>query len=149
MLMLMARTNAKELALRALALSNADGCEIALNGYLERNIRLVSHGNATNGTTAGARVRITSKLGKRDGHVSADALDRNALRDIVVRSEQAARSAPENAESMPPLGRQNYPSNRAYFETTAALTANDLADLLAPAARLGRRSGVEIAAFVQ
>lgn len=147
--MLLERGEAEDLARRVLALSAAEACAVTLNGHEERNIRLASRGGATNGASGSTTLAVASRFGEREAEAFANAFDEATLRETVARSEAAARSAPDNVEAMPALGRQDYPPSAAWFAATAALTADGLADLIAPAARASRQAGVDIAAFVQ
>src|SRR5436190_429365 len=147
--MLLTQAEAEEFARQILAFSNADGCAVWLEGHETDNFRFASRGGATNGTTAGGRLIVTSTFGQRQGRASTNLLDEAALRDVVARSEVAARSAPDNVEVMPPLGPQNYGMSAAYFETAAALRGGALAGLLDPAVLSAKRAGLDLAAFVQ
>src|SRR6266567_7510649 len=147
--MLLTQAETEELGRRILALSSAQGCAILLEGHESDNFRFASRGGATNGTTTGARLSVTSSFGQRQGRATTNALDNVALRDVVVRSEAAARSARDNLEVMPPLGPQNYGASAAYFEATAALRGGALAGLLEPAVLSAKRAGLDLAAFVQ
>ena len=120
--MLLSQIETEELARRILALSSAEGCTVGLDGHESDNFRFASRGGATNGTTAGGRLTVTSSFGQRQGRATTNLFDERALRDVVARSEAAAHSAPDNVEVMPPLGPQNYGTSAAYFETAAALT---------------------------
>ena len=147
--MLLDKDDADELAHRVLAMSRAQGCAVWLAGDEQRNMRIASRGGATNGASGGANLTVTSQFGQRQGQASANGFDEATLRDTVASSEASARSVPDNVEVMPPLGRQNYPASAAYFDATAGLTADGLADLIEPAARAAGQSGVDIAAFAQ
>jgi predicted Zn-dependent protease len=143
------RDQTEELARKVLALSRAEGCTVLLNGHDQRNIRVASRGGATNGASSGVTLAVTSQFGKRQGQATANAVDEAALRDVVARSEDAARAAPDNPEVMPPLGAQDYPASAAHFAATADLGADGLADLIAPSLELAGKSGVDVAAFIQ
>ena len=117
--MLLTQVETEELARRILALSDAEGCTVGLDGHESDNFRFASRGGATNGTTAGGRLTVTSSFGQRQGRATTNLFDERALRDVVARSEAAAHSAPDNIEVMPPLGPQNYGTSAAYFETAA------------------------------
>jgi predicted Zn-dependent protease len=147
--MLLTQAETEELGRRILALSNAEGCTVWLEGHETDNFRFASRGGATNGTTGGTRLTVTSTFQQRQGRATTNLLDEAALRDVVARSEAAARSARENVEVMPPLGPQNYGTSAAYFEATAALQGGALASLLDPAVVSAKRAGLDLAAFVQ
>jgi predicted Zn-dependent protease len=143
------QTEAEALGRRILALSNAQGCSVLLDGHETDNFRFASRGGATNGSSGGGRLTVVSSFGERQGRASTNLFDDAALRDVVARSEAAALSAPENFEVMPPLGPQNYGASTAYFAETATLKGTALASLLDPAVQFGKRTGVDLAAFVQ
>ena len=147
--MLLTQSEAQEVGRRILAFSNAEGCSVGLEGHETDNFRFASRGGATNGTSGGARLTVTSSFGLRQGRATTNVLDDAALRDVVARSEAAARGAPENAEVMPHPGPQNYGASAAYFPVTAALKGGALASLLEPAVSSARRAGLDLAAFLQ
>jgi predicted Zn-dependent protease len=145
--MFLNRNDAEQIARRALSLSSAESCFVWLSGREDRNIRFASRGGATNATTSGVQVTITTTFGQRQGRASANAIDDDSLRDAVSRAETAARLSPENPETMPPLGRLPYPPSAAYNEATASLTIDALAGLMEPAATMAQRAGVDIAGY--
>jgi predicted Zn-dependent protease len=147
--MILTQAETVELGRQILAFSNAEGCAVWLEGHDTDNFRFASRGGATNGTIGGARLTVTSSFGQRQGRATTNLLDEPALRDVVARSEAAARSAPENIEVMPPLGPQNYGASAAYFDSTAALKGDALTSLLEPAVSSAKRAGLDLAAFVQ
>lgn len=147
--MFLARTEALEIARRALSRSSADSCFVWLTGREDRNVRFVSRGGATNAASSSVQVTVTAGFGQRRGRASTTAIDNESLAETVARAEAAARLSPENPESMPPLGPQTYSASAAYDEATAALTIDGLATLLEPAARRARQSAVDIAGFAQ
>jgi predicted Zn-dependent protease len=147
--MFLSRTDAEQIARRALSFASAPSCFVWLSGREDRNIRYASRGGATNAATAGAQLTITAAFGQRQGRASANAHDDDSLRRTVAAAEAAARTAPENAEIMPPLPPQTYPASAAYNEATAAVTVDALASLIEPASSLARQRTVNVAAFVR
>lgn len=145
--MFLDRDDAQALVRRVLALSHAEGCRVMADAGEGCNIRLASRGGMSNDAGGSGQITVTSSFGRRVGSASTDVFDDAALRDAVVRSEHAARLAPENPEAMPPLGPQTYPPSAAYNAATARLTPADLADLLVPAVERARRSGTDFALF--
>jgi predicted Zn-dependent protease len=147
--MFLSRTDAEQIARRALSFAGAPSCFVWLSGREDRNIRYASRGGATNAATAGAQVNVTAAFGQRQGRASANALDDDSLRRVVADAEAAARTAPENPEIMPALPPQAYPPSAAYNEATAAVTIDALAALIEPAAIMAHAQAVDVAAFVR
>lgn len=145
--MFLDREEAESLVRRVLAMSRAGSCHVVVGGGEGSNIRLASRGGMSNGAGGGVEVTVSSSFGRRNGAASTNDLGEAALREAVARSEAAAQLAPENPESMPQLGPQDYPASAAYSEATARLTPADLADLLSPAVDAARRAGTDFALF--
>ncbi len=142
--MWLAPNDAKLLADRLLARSNANHCIIRISGGDSVNLRFARGNATTNGARSTLRVRVESHFGRRSGSASVTGLDEKALEEAVPRSEDMARSAPENPELMPPLGPQ-----AAEFTVTARNKAGTWSGWAGvsetrfgrlDAARLGRRA---------
>src|SRR5438132_13852297 len=119
--MWLAPNDAKVLAERLLSRSNADHCIITMSGGDSVNLRFARGNATTNGARSTLRVRIESHFGRRSGSASVTGLDEKALEEAVQRSEDMARSAPDNPGVMPPLGRAGYVAAAGYDSPTAVV----------------------------
>jgi hypothetical protein len=76
--MLLTQAETEELGRRVLALSNAEGCAVWLEDHETDNFRFASRGGATNGTTGGTRLTVTSTFQQRQGRATTNLLDEAA-----------------------------------------------------------------------
>src|SRR5438093_6538976 len=115
--MLLTQAETEELGRRILALSSAQGCAVLLEGHESDNFRFASRGGATNGTTTGARLSVTSSFGQRQGRATTNALDDascatwwrvprppRAVRGTISRS--CRRSVRRTTARAPPISRR-------------------------------------------
>ena len=112
--MLLSPDDAKQCADWVLQRSKADHCIVKIAGSDESNLRFARGSATTNGSRSTLRVTIESRFGRRGGAASVTGLEKAALEDTVRRSEEVARSAPENPELMAPLGPQVYQPGAGY-----------------------------------
>ena len=113
------RDEVKKLTDRVAALSKADEVSLAFSGGDTTHLRFARNTPSTSGTYNNPSLSITSKYGKRSGSVTLNQFDDAALESGVRRSEDMARLAPEDPESMPTLGPQTYSEPNAYYQATA------------------------------
>lgn len=100
--------------------SRADATVVEVGSREGGNVRFANNGVTTAGEVDDATVRVTATFGARSGSASTNALDPDALREVVRRAEAAARLAPEDPEYVPPLEPAEYPRVDAWREPTAA-----------------------------
>ncbi len=116
-------SQARELLDRTLKLSQAEACEVNIGGNRGGNIRYARNTVSTAGATEDLTLVVQSFFGKRSGVATANQFDADTLERTVRASEELARLAPDDPESMRPLGPQEYLAvNAAYNDQTAALT---------------------------
>lgn len=145
--MFLSPADAKQLADRLLAASSADGCSVQIDGSDGANLRFARNSATTNGSRAALQVTVQSQFGKRAGSAAVTGLDDDALQAALARSETIARLAPENPESMPPLGRQRYVAGAGYDEPTAHLRTDRLAAASKSVIEAARERNIEVAGF--
>jgi len=145
--MWLAPNDAKLLADRLLARSNANHCIIRISGGDSVNLRFARGNATTNGARSTLRVRVESHFGRRSGSASVTGLDEKAIEEAVPRSEDMARSAPENPELMPPLGPQAYQAGARYDAPTAEVRADGLAAASKPVIDEAARRNIDVAGF--
>jgi predicted Zn-dependent protease len=112
---------AKSLIDKIRSYSKADEISITLNGSRTGNIRYARNTVSTNGETDNLSVSVTSVYGKRSGTATGNEFTDAALEQMVRRSEEMAKLAPENSEFMPALPPQQYGQGMNYSEFTAQI----------------------------
>jgi predicted Zn-dependent protease len=124
--------DARRTAGRLLSRSGADHCTVKIEGSEGVNLRFARGSATTNGYRSKLKVTVESRFGWRSGAASSTGLDERELEAALRRSEEIARSAPENPESLPPLGPQVYPAGAGYDAPTAAVRIGQLAAAAKP-----------------
>jgi predicted Zn-dependent protease len=125
--MVLTPSDAKTLMDRLLARSKAEHCVVRLNSGERSNLRFARGSATTNGEQSHMRVTVESRFGQRAGAATVSGLDDDALAATMARSEEIARSAPENRELLPPAGPQTYLPGAGFDAATAAVRAGRLA----------------------
>ncbi len=132
---------------RALSLSKAQGCAVALTGGEEQSLRFARGAATTNIAGSDATLRVSSHVDGAIGTASTSSLDDAAIAAAVARSEEIARLLPPDPDYVPPLGPQNYAASRRYDEATGALRLDALAQAAGEAIDEGARRGVDTFGF--
>lgn len=141
---------ARELLTRALKLSKAEACEVNIGGNAGGNIRYARNTVSTAGATEDSTLVVRSFFGLRSGTATANQFDDPTIERAVRLSEEMARTAPEDPESMPPLGPQTYtPVPAAYSGATAGITPAYRARVAEASIRPAREAGCVAAGFLQ
>ena len=126
--MFLTEKEARELISKALSFSKADSAVITVKGGNSSNIRFAVNSVTTSGSGDNLNVEIISNFGKRSGTAVISNLDDLNLQDGVRISEENARLSPEGKEFMPPLeGGLNYQKPKEFFNSTAEMSASDMA----------------------
>ncbi|MQA89393.1 MAG: hypothetical protein GEU90_04030 [Gemmatimonas sp.] len=140
---------ARELAERALAMSQADEARVNISSGLDGNTRFAVNQISTSGETRNATVSLTSAFGTRLGSATTNAFDDDSLRRAVETSERIARLAPEDPEYMGQLEPQTYPAEgQRWFETTASLEAEGRAEAVRSMTREAQARGFVSTGFL-
>jgi len=114
---------ARELVQKILKLSKSEVCEVFVGGGTSGNIRYARNTVSTAGITEDLSLAVTARNGKRSGTATGNQFDDATLERVVRRAEELAQLAPEDPETMPPLGAQQYrPNPAAWSDATAART---------------------------
>jgi predicted Zn-dependent protease len=141
---------ARELAGRILALSDADETEVRLRSGRQSNTRYAVNRVTTAGGAEDVTALITARFGKRAGSVTTNKLDAESLSEAVSNAQDLARLAPENDERLPLLGPQTYAETQGYFESTAELNAEKRAEVAASAiGAASETAGLAAAGFLE
>jgi len=123
--MIISRDEAKQLIERVLALSKAGDCQVRLSSSESSYTRYANNEITTSGTTEDFTLTIAATIDKRTGVVSINETSDAALKHAVARVEEIARISPPDPEYVEPLGPQQYPEIKAYFDETARARAQE------------------------
>ena len=141
---------ARELLAQALKLSKAEACEVNIGGNTGGNIRYARNTVSTAGATEDSTFVVQSFFGLRNGTATANQFDDATIERAVRQSEDLARLAPEDPESMMPLGPQTYtPVPGAYSEATATITPEYRARVAEGSIGPAKEAGCVAAGFLQ
>src|SRR3981189_2195276 len=113
---------ARALARRVLSFAKADETRVNINSGWSGNTRFAGNEITTSGGATNTVVTVTSTFGKRHASSQTNILDDEGLRRTVDLAERLAKLSPEDPESMPELGPQEYAPVDGYFDVTADLT---------------------------
>ena len=121
------REEAEAIVARAVGFSKAESVRVTLDSSAQGNVRFAANQMSTSGGVVNANVVIESAFGPKHAAVTTNDFSDASLRRTVEQSEVLARLAPDDPESMPPLGAQQYATVPAWFDSTANLTAEERA----------------------
>ena len=121
------REEAQDIISRALKFSKADAIRVSLGSTRESNVRFAANQMSTSGLSATTTIRVQSVFGKRKASVVTNNRTDEGLKRAVEQSEALAKLAPEDPEYLGELGPQQYTSIPAWFDATAALSADERA----------------------
>ncbi|WP_373065118.1 TldD/PmbA family protein [Gemmatimonas sp.] len=138
---MLTREQAQAIVEKAVKWSKADAVDVQVNTYTQGNIRFADNQVSTAGATTDAQLGIQSAFGAKHAVVTTNDLSDEAIKRAVDQSERLARLAPDDPESMPQLGSQQYAPVTSYFEASAALTADDRAKAALIALEMARKAG--------
>ena len=139
---------ARETIRRALAMSKAESCSVFIAGDSTGNVRFARNAVSTSGSTSNLGLYVTSSFGTRSGSASGNAFDDATLERVVRASEELARLAPEDPESMPPLGPQQLAAGTAWAGATATMTGEQRADAARAGIAAAKAGGCVAAGFL-
>lgn len=123
----LSRDEAEALVSRTVKMSKADAIRVSVQSSRESNIRFAANQVSTAGNSNTTTIRVQSVFGKRKASVVTNSRTDEGLRRAVEQSEALARLAPEDPEYLGELGPQQYATVSAWFDGTAALSADDRA----------------------
>jgi predicted Zn-dependent protease len=141
--MFLSAEDARAVAEKIIARSNADACVVRIDGGEDNSLRFARGGATTNITTSEASLRISSHIGGRIGSVTTGSLDEAALEKARARSEEIARLLPVDPDYVAPLGPQIYDASARYDDNAESLRLDALAARAARVIAHGARSGVD------
>ena len=128
------RTEAQEIAQRALKNSPAEVTRVSINSNARADTRFALNQVTTSGENQDTTVTITAYVGTRSASVNTNRLDEASLAAAAKQAHEIAKLVPPNPELMPELGAQTYPAvrERSFSMPTAterALAAKQVTEL--------------------
>ncbi|MEO7083981.1 MAG: TldD/PmbA family protein [Gemmatimonadaceae bacterium] len=117
----MTRDQAQSLVERIIKMSKADAIQVNVGGGYTANIRFADNRISTAGGVSTATVNVQSAFGPKHAVVTTNDFSDAGLERAVRQSEALAKLAPDDPESMPQLGPQQYDNVTSYFDSTANL----------------------------
>lgn len=143
------KDEAQAILKKVLSFSKADETEVSLNGQQSGNIRYARNAVSTAGEVSNLNLSVSSSFGKRTGNATINEFDDASLAKVVARAEELARLAPENPEYMPLLGPSDFAESIGFIPSTAAMTPDTRADMVAQSLKVAKDSKLEAAGFLQ
>ena len=143
------REQSQEIIGRVVKLSKADSVQAQLASNHSANTRFAANQMSTSGSIFDVTLAVQSSFGKKHAVVVTNDLSDESLRQVVTQSEALAKLAPDDPEAMPLLGPQQYAPVSAYFESTASLSASDMARAAMTALEPARAAkDLQVAGFI-
>jgi predicted Zn-dependent protease len=143
------KDEAQALLKKVLSYSQADECEVNLNGGDNGNIRYARNSVSTSGRVSRFTLAVSSAYGKKQGIATINEFDDASLQKVVRRSEELAQLAPENPEFVSYLDPQIYAEPITYVQATASITPKLRADLVADSLEIARHNKTVGAGFFE
>src|SRR5262249_136376 len=143
------RQQAKALADQILGYSKAKECEVVLDETRASYARFAANEITTSGTSRTVNISVTSRDGERSGTAHASAIEPDALKEAVRRSEEVMRASSPDNEYVEGLGPQKYPEIRAFHQETDKATARDRAAAVKRALELSRGKDLQASGFFE
>ena len=146
---ILSKDEAFALLKKVLSYSNADECEVNLNGTDNGNIRYARNSVSTSGKVNQSTLAVSSAFGKKQGVATINEFDDASLEKVVRRSEELAKLAPENPEFMPYLGPQTYAEPKTFVTATAGITPKQRTDLVEQSLAVAKAAKAVAAGFLE
>ena len=110
---ILSRSDAEEIATRALKNSPAEETRVSINSSARADTRFALNQVTTSGENRDTSVTITALVGGRSASVTTNRLDEASLTAAARQATEIAKLVPPNPERMPELGAQEYPPFKA------------------------------------
>jgi predicted Zn-dependent protease len=144
------REQAQTLVERVVKMSQADAITVSIFGGHVTNVRFAANQMSTAGGVADFQISVESAFGRKHAAVVTNDTSDEALLRTVRQSEALAKLAPDDPESMPLLGPQQYRPVEAFVTATANVTAEERARAALTALEPARKAGdLNAAGFLQ
>jgi predicted Zn-dependent protease len=142
--MILTAEQAKIIVDKILSASKAEAVRVSINAGRTANVRFARNTVTTSGASEDMSASITATFGKKNGSYSFNQFDEKTLLDAVRKAEELAKLAPDDPEYMPPIGPQQYPDVKAWFDSTSNLSPDARAKIAGEA--LGMADGKKLIA---
>lgn len=146
---ILTQDQAREIMQKVVNLSQADFCEVSLNGSRGGNIRYARNTVSTSGEEDNTSLSVQSSFGRKSGTATINEFDDASLQKVVRRSEELAQLAPDNPEFMEPLGPQEFQESNTWAEATAGITPEYRAEAAANSINPSRENDLVSAGFLE
>ncbi|HTV17007.1 MAG TPA: metallopeptidase TldD-related protein [Polyangiaceae bacterium] len=123
---MLSKEEGQKIVEQVLGTSHADDVLVTLVESNLTHLRYARNTPSTSGQQSDYTLTVQSTFGKKSASASVNQLDAATISEVVERSEQLARLAPDNPEQMPGLGPQSYPSVSAFDESLLTSGASDI-----------------------
>lgn len=114
---ILSRSDAQDIANRALKASPADETRVSINSSARADTRFALNQVTTSGENRDTSVTITALVNGRSASVTTNRLDEASLAAAAREATEIAKLVPPNPERMPELGPQEYPSPKSRIIT--------------------------------
>ncbi len=146
---IISKDEAQAILKKVLSFSKADETTVSLSGGDGGNIRYARNAVSTAGEQSTMSLGISSSFGKKTGSATINEFDDASLQKVVKRAEELAQLAPENPEYMPLLGPQTFEESIAYVKSTADITPDTRAEMVAKSLQVSKEAKLEAAGFLE
>lgn len=126
----MTKEQAKQTAEKALGYSEAENTVVTVSMNREGSTRFANNHITQNICNTNAGINVTAAFGNRIGKASGDDMNDDAVKTLVSRAVEMARSAHPDPEYMPPVKPAEYPEVDAYDEETDKFSPADRAAVI-------------------
>ena len=146
---IMSRERAEEIVKKVNSFNKGDEISTNLFSGYQTNVRFAANQMSTSGGVMVGGISVQSTIGKKHAVATTNDLSDASLKEVVQRAEALARLSPDDPETLPGLGPQQYVSVNRYFDSTANLTPEARARAALTALEPARKAGdLQAAGFI-
>jgi predicted Zn-dependent protease len=146
---ILSKDDAQAILKKVLSFSKADETEVSLGGQQSGNIRYARNAVSTAGEVSNLNLSVSASFGKRTGNASINEFDDASLQKVVRRAEELAQLSPENPEYMPLLGPQTFAESIGFINSTAGMTPDTRAEMVAKSLKVSKENKLEAAGYLE
>ena len=137
----LSREQSQQLIERTIKMSKADTIKVTIGGGETANIRFADNQMSTAGSSFDFNIQVESSFGAKHAVVVTNDTSDEALRRAVEQSERLAKISPDDPESMPPLGAQDFKPVNGWFDSVANMSPDERARIALTALEPTRKAG--------
>ena len=145
--MLLTEKEAKALTDKILSFVTADDATASVGSNKQSHLRFAANNVLTSGSRESQTANVTVWIAGRRGASSTNDIDDASLKEMVLKAESIAKTAPVDREYLPTLGKQSYKPTNGYVEATAKLSLTDRAKQIGAIISECEKAGVVGAGF--